>query len=104
MLPDALARMLDLTGVEWRTTAEDEVTADAVIELGVLAGEILACRAAAPFTFGASELAIPDAVRASGRILDAIFERLVAPTPIHPRNRTVQNAQPNQPPVASGRS
>lgn len=79
VLPDALAWALDLTGIEWPNIDDDDRLLDAVVELGVLAGEIIACQAAAPFTFGASELAIPGAVRASGRIVEAIFDKIAEP-------------------------
>lgn len=48
----------------------------AIVQLGILAGEILADQAAAPFTFGASEAAIPGEVEITSQIVKQIFKQI----------------------------
>lgn len=48
----------------------------AIVQLGILAGEILADQAAAPFTFGASEAAIPGEVEVTSQIVKQIFKQV----------------------------
>jgi hypothetical protein len=49
----------------------------AIVQLGILAGEIIADQAAAPFTFGASEAAIPGEVEITSQIVKQIFKQIV---------------------------
>lgn len=48
----------------------------AIVQLGILAGEIIADQAAAPFTFGASEAAIPGEVEITSQIVKQIFKQI----------------------------
>ena len=48
----------------------------AIVQLGVLAAEIIADQIAAPFTFGASEAAIPGEVEITSQIVKAIFKKI----------------------------
>jgi hypothetical protein len=48
----------------------------AVIQLGILAAEIIADQVAAPFTFGASEAAIPGEVEITSQIVKQIFKQI----------------------------
>lgn len=49
----------------------------AITQLGILAGEIIADQAAAPFTFGASEAAIPGEVEITSQIVKQIVKQVV---------------------------
>ena len=48
----------------------------AIVQLGILAAEIIADQAAAPFTFGASEAAIPGEVEITSQIVKQIFKQI----------------------------
>jgi hypothetical protein len=48
----------------------------AIVQLGILAAEIIADQAAAPFTFGASEAAIPGEVEITSQIVKQIFKKI----------------------------
>lgn len=64
------------TGLDVSAGLVEGMKVGAVVQLGVLAGEIIADRAAAPFTFGASEAAIPAEVAATGRLVRAMFAQV----------------------------
>jgi hypothetical protein len=49
----------------------------AIVQLGILAAEIIADQAAAPFTFGASEAAIPLEVEATNQIVKQILKQAI---------------------------
>ena len=49
----------------------------AIVQLGILAAEIIADQAAAPFTFGASEAAIPLEVEATEQIVKQILKQAI---------------------------
>ncbi|HEY4460517.1 MAG TPA: hypothetical protein VGN81_39830 [Pseudonocardiaceae bacterium] len=61
------------TGLDVSAGLVEGVKVDAVVQLGILAGEIIADQAAAPFTFGASELAISGEVEVTSQIVRAAF-------------------------------
>jgi hypothetical protein len=48
----------------------------AIVQLGILAAEIIADQVAAPFTFGASEAAIPGEVEITSQIVKQIFKQI----------------------------
>lgn len=48
----------------------------AIVQLGVLAAEIIADQVAAPFTFGASEAAIPGEVEITSQLVKQIFKKV----------------------------
>ncbi len=50
--------------------------AGAIVQLGILAAEIIADQAAAPFTFGASEAAIPGEVELTSQLVKQIFKKV----------------------------
>jgi hypothetical protein len=49
----------------------------AIVQLGILAAEIIADQAAAPFTFGASEAAIPLEIEATNQIVKRILNQAI---------------------------
>src|SRR2546430_14497779 len=49
----------------------------AIVQLGILAAEIIADQAAAPFTFGASEAAIPLEVEATEQIVKRLLDQAI---------------------------
>jgi hypothetical protein len=49
----------------------------AIVQLGILAAEIIADQAAAPFTFGASEAAIPLEIEATNQIVKQILKQAI---------------------------
>jgi hypothetical protein len=50
--------------------------AGAIVQLGILAAEIIADQAAAPFTFGLSEAAIPGEVELTSQLVKQIFKQV----------------------------
>jgi hypothetical protein len=62
------------TGLDASAVLVEGMKVGAVVQLGILAGEIIADQAAAPFTFGASELAIPGEVEITSQIVKAAFK------------------------------
>ncbi|HEY4020980.1 MAG TPA: hypothetical protein VGM75_19990 [Pseudonocardiaceae bacterium] len=62
------------TGLDVSAGLVEGMKVGAVVQLGILAGEIIADQAAAPFTFGASELAIPGEVEITNQIVKAAFK------------------------------
>jgi hypothetical protein len=49
----------------------------AIVQLGILAAEIIADQAAAPFTFGASEAAIPAEIEITNQIVKRILDQAI---------------------------
>jgi hypothetical protein len=64
------------TGLDVSAGLVEGMKVGAVVQLGILAGEIIADQAAAPFTFGASELAIPGEVEITSQVVKAIFKKV----------------------------
>ena len=69
---DAIAVALDGSAV-----LVEGMKVAAITQLGILAAEILADQAAAPFTFGASEAAIPGEVEITSQIVKQIVKQVV---------------------------
>ena len=64
------------TGLDVSAGLVEGMKVGAVVQLGILAGEIIADQAAAPFTFGASEAAIPAEVEVTSQIVKAAFKQV----------------------------
>lgn len=62
------------TGLDASAVLVEGMKVGAVVQLGILAGEIIADQAAAPFTFGLSEAAIPGEVEITSQIVKAAFK------------------------------
>lgn len=65
------------TGLDVSAGVVVGLKAAAIVQLGVLAGEIIADQAAAPFTFGGSEAAIPGEIAATRAIVKEIVDQAV---------------------------
>jgi hypothetical protein len=73
-----LAEGLNLvaTGLDASAVLVTGMKLGAIVQLGILAAEIIADQAAAPFTFGASEAAIPAEVEITSQVVKQVFKKV----------------------------